>query len=159
MFSKAFSLLELLLVIVIISVLLGLSIPIYRKYTIQVENNKALYDLKNLISAELAYFSQYLKFQAFNKTHIQSNGDIIKGDFVFKSLSKDVVAIAKVSANGAYMNLCVKSIKGNKIFCYESDKDRIFYKKSYISYELNESDCPNATANWDCSPPSWKPLN
>jgi prepilin-type N-terminal cleavage/methylation domain-containing protein len=153
---KAFSLLELLIVLIIISILTAIVIPKFKLMKTISRNNLALYDLKNLESAELSYFATYFEFAAFNTTDIQPNGIIRKGNFYFKAMSKDVLAVAKTDPTQNYLNICTKHNLGDKIYCYESDKDAIFYKESPIGHELTEDDCPNATSNWDCAPPDWK---
>jgi hypothetical protein len=122
-------------------------------------NHIALYDLKNLIHSELAYFIPKYKYISFNTTDIQPNGVIRKEDFYFKAMSKDVLAVAKTDPTQNYLNICTKHTLGDKIYCYESDKDAIFYKESQIGHELTEDDCPDATSNWDCAPPDWKILS
>jgi len=158
-FYYGFTLVELLFTLVIIAILISIAVGFYKQYIIKVENSKAIYDLRNLINAEIAYFAKNLSFVAFSIENIQSNGSIIKGNFFFKGLSQGVLAVAKTSANKNYLNICTKSIYGNKIYCYESEKDTIFYKISSVGKNLTNVDCPNATKNFDCKPPIWQPLH
>ena len=158
-FKRAFTLLELLIVLVIISILTAIIIPKFHLMKTVSRNSLALYDLKNLIKSELAYYSTYFKFAPFEISDIQPNGIIQKDYFYFKALSKEVLAIAKTDSTNNYLILCTKHTYGDKIYCYESDKDAIFYKESQIGYALNDDDCPNATSNWDCALPDWKPLS
>lgn len=154
--NKAFTLAELLIALAIIAILTAIAIPIYGRYKLTTYNQVAVYDLKNLMSGELAYFSQKLKFASFNASNIQPNGVVVAGDFYFKALSKGVTAIAKTDSSGTYLNLCVKHYLGNHIYCYESDRDSIFYTDSPVGHQLTEDDCPDATADFDCKPPQWK---
>jgi len=152
-----FSLLELLIIIVIIGILTTIAVNGYRIFKLRAYNNSALYDLKNLINDELAYYGINQHFVAFNPSDISQNGVVVIGDFIHKYVSNDVRAVAKVSTNGDYANFCTKHKMGDLIYGYETESDIIYYKESQQGYELQTSDCPDATENNDFS--GWKVLS
>ena len=153
---SAFSLLELLITLTIIGILTALTAS-YRIFKIRAYNSSALYDLKNLINDELTYYGIEQKFVAFTPSNISQNGIIIIGGFTHKYVSNDVRAVAKVSTNGDYANFCTKHKMGDLIYGYETESDIIYYKESQQGYELQASDCPDATENNDFS--GWKVLS
>jgi prepilin-type N-terminal cleavage/methylation domain-containing protein len=153
----AFSLLELLITLTIIGILTALTATGYRIFKIRAYNNTALYDLKNLINDELAYYGINQKFVAFSPSDISSNGIVVIGDFTHKYVSDEVRAVAKVSSSGDYANFCTKHKMGDLIYGYETESDMIYYKESQQGYELQASDCPDATENNDFS--GWKVLS
>ena len=154
---EAFSLIEILVVIVIVSILTAIAVKGYRLFKVQAYNNIALYDLKNLISDELTYYGVEEKFIGFSPSDIKPNGIVVVGDFTHKYISDEVKAVAKVSSNGNYANFCTKHKMGTLIYGYQTENDLIYYKESQQNYEIQVSDCPNATENDDFS--GWKTLS
>jgi len=153
----AFSLLELLLVMVVIGILTGIVINGYRIFKLRAYNSSALYDLKNLINDELAYYEVEQKFVAFSPADANQKGVIVVGGFTHTYVSSKIRAVAKVNPSGDYANFCTKHLMGDLIYGYESENDVIYYKKSQQGYELQTSDCPDATENNDFS--GWKVLS
>ena len=142
-----FSLIELLISLVIIAVLTAIAIASFKSYRASVRNSIALYDLKNLINDELAFFSINQRFISFSVSNVTQNGIIRVKGFEHKYLSKNIRATAKV--NGKYANFCVKHTYGNKIYAYQSENDMIYWKESPKGHQLQDSDCPNATPDND----------
>jgi len=152
-----FSLLELLLVTTIMGILTAIAISGYRLFKLRAYNNSALYDLKNLINDELAYYEVEQKFVAFSPADANQKGVIVVGEFTHTYVSSKIRAVAKVNHNGDYANFCTKHLMGDLIYGYESENDVIYYKKSHQGYELQTSDCPDATENNDFA--GWKVLS
>ncbi|TCK03847.1 prepilin-type N-terminal cleavage/methylation domain-containing protein [Phorcysia thermohydrogeniphila] len=155
--KDGFSLLELLIIIVIIGILTTIAVNGYRLFKIRAYNNNALYDLKNLINDELAYYGVEQKFVGFSPSDVSSNGIVVIGNFTHKYVSDEVRAVAKVSSSGDYANFCTKHKMGTLIYGYQTENDTIYYKESQQGYELQASDCPDATENDDFS--GWKVLS
>ena len=145
--KRGFSLLEILIALVVIGILTAIIVPNYLSYKLQAYNNNALYDLKNLIEDELSFFASTQQFVAFSVNNVTSNGIVKVGNFEHRYLSKDIRATAKV--NGEYANFCTKHKWGDKIYGYESETDTFYCKQSQQGYELQDSDCPEATGNND----------
>jgi prepilin-type N-terminal cleavage/methylation domain-containing protein len=150
-----FSLIELLIIIIIIGLLTSIAINSYRIFKIRAYNNAALYDLRNLINDELAYYGIKQEFVGFTPADITSNGIVVKDGFTHRYVSNEIRAVAKV--NGNYANFCTKHKMGDLIYGYETESDMIYYKESQQGYELQASDCPDATENNDFS--GWKVLS
>ena len=147
--TKAFSLLEVLITLVIISIVTAIAIGVYKHYKTTTRNTLALYDLKNLINDELSYYSINQEFVSFSPSNATQRGIIKMGNFEHRYLSNEISAVAKTS--GGYANFCTKHKLGNKIYGYQSENDMFYWKKSPIGHQLQDSDCPNATPNDDFS--------
>ena len=68
--EKGFTLIELLVVVAIIGILAAIAIPQFSAYRAQGYNGRAASDLRNLASAEEAYFAQ-------NASYTQTLGDLV----------------------------------------------------------------------------------
>jgi len=140
---KAFTLIELLIVIAIIAILTAIAIPKYQQYKVNARNSVAQTDLQNLMSREELYMIRKGKYVAFSPTDIDSTGTIVKGDFVYQFVSKDDVAVAKTDKDQKDYTLCVKNTKGDKMFYYSTTTGKIRFIKKPIGYVITDNDCPN----------------
>jgi len=146
---RGFTLIELIIVIVIISILAAIAVYSYGYVKTRAYNSTALYDLKNLIDDELSYYAIHQKYVAFGVEDATDRGIIKVGDFEHRYISDGVRAVSKVSSVGDYANFCTKHERGNLIYGYQSETGLIYYKKSSKGYNLQNSDCPDATEDDD----------
>ena len=154
---KGFTLTEILIVFAIMAVLSAVALLQYRGFKVKAYDEVALYDLKNLINDELAYYSINQTFVPFSTSDLYPDGRVVVGSFVHKYLSPQVRAVAKVCPLKSCANFCTKHALGSRIFGYETETGTIYYKESATGYLLKDSDCPQATLGADFK--GWKVLS
>lgn len=77
---KAFTLVELLIVIAIIAILAAIAIPQFSKYKQRAYVAAMMSDAHNIIAAEEAYYSQYDKYATGDKTNFNNGVLQLKDD-------------------------------------------------------------------------------
>ncbi len=87
---KAFTLVELLIVIAIIAILAAITIPQFSKYKQRAYVAAMKSDAHNIIAAEEAYFAQYDKYATGDLTNATG------GEISFKDPDNDTVTVASV---------------------------------------------------------------
>ena len=105
--EKGFTLIELLVVVAIIGILAAIAIPQFSAYRAQGFNARASSDLRNLATAEEAYF-------AANSGYTQTLGDLTG----FRQSPGVTVTVSSTSATGFAAN--ASHTKGDKTFNWDS---------------------------------------
>ena len=96
--QKGFTLIELMIVIAIIGILAAIAIPNFISYRKRSYDTAAQSDLKNLMTAQEAYFVDFQKYADFDKTSWSAATDSVTlGDaeaFISKGVTVDCAAAA-----------------------------------------------------------------
>lgn len=77
--KKGFTLIEMMIVVAIIAVLAGVAIPQYNKYVRKSETTEALRFMKQIVDAEILYFSTQKKYKSFDTSAAADKGDEVIG--------------------------------------------------------------------------------
>ena len=94
--EKGFTLIELMIVIAIIGILAAIAIPNFVSYRQRSYNSAAQSDLKNMMTAQEAYFVDYMKYKDFTETATKVTAPEL-------TLSKGVKMAAAASTGGYTM--------------------------------------------------------
>ncbi|WP_083774439.1 type IV pilin protein [Desulfurivibrio alkaliphilus] len=78
-----FTLVELMIVVAIIGILAAVAIPQFAQYRIRGFNSSALSDVRNLTTAQEAFFADWLRYavthEAADVTEVKATGDLLEG--------------------------------------------------------------------------------
>ena len=156
--KRGFTVVELLIVILIISILTAISYPMFTKYKIRAYNAAALSDLKAVYTTELAFYSTYQEFVQISTANITPSGRIfinvvlLDGNnavFDYNPLSAHVLASSKVDASRTSLVLVTKNTIGTKYFAQDNDFDVVRTKPGVPGQPLQDADVPASTPNQD----------
>ncbi len=105
--EKGFTLIELLVVVAIIGILAAIAIPQFAAYRERAFDSAAQSDLRNVMTAEEAYFVDNLKYTA------------VEGDLPGFTLTDNVTLTLASPADSEWNGNTIHA-SGDKRFCYDS---------------------------------------
>ena len=135
-FSKAFSLIELMIVVAITGILASVAIPQFGKYIRKVKTTEAMTNLRKIYDGEIAYFTE---------DHVDQTGATLSKQFVFCDWQPDwtLMGIDKVQGNW--------EASGWPAIQFSADGPTQF---TYVVLTNAEYDC---SVDPECDPPSYDP--
>ena len=158
-----FTLVELMIVVAIIGILAAVAIPQFAQYRIRGFNSSALSDIRNLTTAQEAFFADWQRYAvtydadggtAF--TAITTDGDLLEGpstgDMLLAqwarsahqdlplAIGNGVVAQADVDANAASYVAISKHLQGNTMYGADSDSTAIYRDQENLDPGMGGAD-------------------
>jgi type IV pilus assembly protein PilA len=115
--QKGFTLIELMIVVAIIGILAAIAIPQFALYRIQGFNATAESDLRNMITAQEAYFSD-------NQFYTNVVADLVNSGYVTSSPG---VNVAITGANGTSYSMTASHASGNRTWSVSGPGGKISY--------------------------------
>ncbi len=120
--QKGFSLIELILVLVIISVLATITFPFLLKAKTLAENKSALATMRTASSAQVSYFGQNRRFARLAELNTSQNGifgnvsgtQLIRGKFTFQMAP---IAPTDAQLQDGYSMVATKAVAGSELPC------------------------------------------
>lgn len=112
--QKGFTLVELLVVVAIIGILAAIAIPQFSQYRVKAYNSTAKSDLRNLVSAEEAYYADH-------QVYVSDHG----GGSIGVTASKNVTLTATADAGGGTWAGTARHGKGDVTYAYSSATGKI----------------------------------
>lgn len=120
--QSGFSLIELLLVLVIISVLATITFPFLYRARGAAENGNAIATMRTTSSAQVSYFSQNGRFARLSELNNAQGGglgtiagsDMLRGKFTFQMLP---ITPSDEQLRDGYTIVATKAIGGNELPC------------------------------------------
>ncbi len=120
--QSGFSLIELLLVLVIISVLATITFPFLYSARASAENGNAVATMRTTSSAQVSYFSQNGRFARLGELNNAQGGglgtiagtDMLRGKFTFQMLP---ITPSDEQLRDGYTIVATKAVGGNELPC------------------------------------------
>ena len=120
--QSGFSLIELLLVLVIISVLATITFPFLYRVKGSAENVNAVATLRTAASAQVSYFSQNGRFARIGELNTSQSGglgtvvgtELLRGKFTFQMLP---VTPSDAQLRDGYTIVATKAVSGSELPC------------------------------------------
>ena len=122
--TKGFTLVELLVVVAIIGILAAIAIPQFSAYRKKAYDSTAKSDLRNLVSAEEAYYADNQVYTSF----ACDNGTITDGENIGAKCSKNVTISTQLSTGSQTWQGVSYHKLGTKSFQYDSVSGKITVK-------------------------------
>ncbi len=114
--ERAFTFIELLIVMAILGVLAAVALPYFAGYRARGYDARAMHDLGNAVRAEEAYFAteqSYATFSAVGPTIVNVPGLVVS----------DTVSIAAIGNGASFSATATSSLGTGKVFAFDSLTD------------------------------------
>ena len=119
--KNGFTLVELLVVVAIIGILASVAIPQFSTYRMKAGNATAKSDLRNVVSAEEAYYSDHIEYTTFTC----SNHTITAGSSLGISCSKNVTVTTSILSSSTRWTGRSNYIRGSTVYSYDTRTSKI----------------------------------
>lgn len=147
--KKGFTLIELLIVVAIIAILAAIAIPQFSAYRIKGYNAAAHSDLKNIVTAEEAYFVDNQEYRGVSIT--ATTGSIAVPGLTGAKLSKSVrgIVIASTGTSGTFYTAGTAHGQGDRVFALESEQGFFKWASKTAGTDWDGATVNAATTNPD----------